>query len=193
MAAAPLVREGFVTANVKLKVDCDKIAKADCNLDREPVTASLWVYAQVGCSMEMNDGIKLAPGGSLVSGLPGTLGELLPEGGDITNINITPTLSGLTPGSLEVTTRPGYITDVRMGSKSTTPRPSSSAEVTAPRQVGVAVSVTNRHIVVNRRNDNDPGPTACGGPVAIRMRAQGLVRTPTSVDTLDMFGDIYSL
>lgn len=237
MAAAPFVREGYVTATTRLEITCNS---TDCpDPDPEIVSAAVAVSAQVGCPTDLSEGLKnMGPSATLQGGLPPTLAGLLPQGSDVTNINITPTVQSATPGSFAATVRPGYITDVLLGRKTIPPtgdelealqraatlankvwgdlhplkqtdeQKNRAAEleddfkVTGqqiqnalnPSVTGagrLVVAVTNRHLVVDRNNTSSLG--ACGGPVAVRMYAQAWLKTRTSSDKVDMYGDIYTL
>ena len=54
----------------------------------------------------------------------------------------------------------------------------------------LAVSVQNFHVVVD---SHDNTLNICGGVVAIRVYAQGKVQTPNAIDTVDMYGDLFTL
>lgn len=189
MAAAPLLREGFVTATVKLKVECTDemkdLAADNCGNNPEDLIKTVSLFAQVGCAVQADDGIQLGPSATILSGLPNTLGALLPQGGDVTNINIAPTVQNLGPGSLAAVIKPGYISDVSIGAKEIRVRKSESKVAKQP-----VVSVTNVHVVVDQTGTATP---TCLGPVAIRLRAQGMLKTRTSFDTVDKYGDLYAL
>ena len=119
----------------------------------------------------------------------------MPEGGDVTQIGITPTVSNLGPGSLKVIVKPGYISDVNVGNKeSKFPKDKLNTQETAKPEILAqpVVSVTNRHIVIDQSSEEGHPPT-CLGPVAIRLSAHGTLRTATSFDTVDMFGGIFAL
>lgn len=124
MAAAPLVREGYVTATAKLEIKCPepKEPEKDCAGTKKPgiVGSYLTLAAQVGCQEDLNTGISLAPNATVDAGVPGIgLGQLLPnDPTDITNIGIAPTVNS-DIGALEVKIRPGSITDFALGDIST--------------------------------------------------------------------------
>ncbi len=224
MAGAPLVREGYVTATAKLEIECvNKDNKDGCP---GIVQSALQVSAQIGCPNDLRNGIGLQPGATIDAGLPATLGGLLPANGDITAIDIAPTVRGGGPGPIQADIKPGFITDLQLGGKTIPPTseelrklqsiaelaqtvkgehvPGIDADIEAIGQSiatvlnttvdgpdgGLVVSVENRHIVVDRSKE---ATGACGGPVAIRMYASGAMRTATTSDKVDMFGDIYSL
>lgn len=111
MAAAPLVREGYITATSTLGVQC---TKGPC-----PEVLSSWLVlsAQVGCPTDLSEGIDLVPQSTLTAGLPPglSLGQLLPnDPTGITNIAIAPTAAS-SLGALKVQLGPGSITDVAVG------------------------------------------------------------------------------
>lgn len=205
MAAAPLVREGFVSANVKFTVVCKELTDGQCatvakladraSLPKDSLPqATVTLKAQVGCSVQLagDKGIALSPGTGLTSGLPTTLGGFLPQGGDITTIGIAPTVNNLSPGTLAVTIRPGYVTDFSLGQK--------AKGISLSPASSVVVSVTNQHVVVDQYppdQGDDPASSnhspTCAGPTVIRIRAIGTLQAPSSSDSVDMYGDIYVL
>jgi hypothetical protein len=191
------------------------------------VLASLSVFAQVGCPMDLSGGLQnIGPTGSFTAGLPPTLGALVPPNGDLTRIAIAPTLSGLGPGNPAVSVLPGSITDVPIGFKNVPatekdlqqlysltnlaaqvqklagndPGVQQNLQAVGQRVEavlnqkatdpdGLVISLKNRHMVVDRFS----AETACGGQVAIRLYATGTIKTSTSSDKLDIYGDIYTL
>jgi len=188
MAAAPLVREGFVSATAKLKVSCPK---ETCKFG-DNAKSSLTLVTQVGCPTQLDEGIILAPQAQLQAGLPDTLGGLLPVGGDVTTIGIVPNAT-VGPGALKVTLKPGYISDLRMGYKSYPPKKDPPADRESA-SIESKVSVTNRHIVVDQGLPNGVRETKpCVGPVTIRVRAQGTFKKGSAIDTVETFSGIYVL
>jgi len=229
MAAAPLVREGYITATAMLGVTC-KEGEGKC--PEQVVRAALEVSAQVGCPIDLSGGIELQPQATLDLGLPNSLGALLPVGGDITTINIAPTLQNVGPGPIRALIKPGYIDDIRLEFKNIPPTTSELDALDKAAELAVAVnnaipdekrqgpdgvqsdlaavgqrieavlnrkvtdgdlvaSIQNRHIVVDRNVVTGDG--ACGGPVAIRLHAQGTMSTVRSSDKVDIYSDILSL
>lgn len=242
MAAAPLVREGYITGTAELKADCTQ------NLDGSPTPSNgtgcppilgstLIVNAQIGCPMDLSDGIELNPNGLINASVPGTvLGQLLPtDPTDLTNIAFAPTV-GAGLGQLKVDMAPGVINNVTLGIRSI---PATPSEIGSLREAaalaekvneniagktddelkkagygdvreqigdvgdrlkailnqdpkdGLVISMQNRHIVVQRNSQTTTA--ACGGPVAIRLYANGVVNTATSSDKVSVFSDIVSL
>lgn len=129
MAAAPLVREGFITATARFAVKCrgegpsGQVELRECPPEKEPLKTSLAVSAQVGCPSDLSGGLPLNPQAGLLAGTQGlALADLLPDDlTDFTQIGINPTVQGATPSSLPVEFKPGFITDVGLGTRNIPP------------------------------------------------------------------------
>lgn len=127
MAAAPYVREGFITATSKLDIVCKDGAK-DCDLDTP--WEKLEMFAQVGCPMDISGGMTPSLGPNVGSALPfpGILSAILPPPtptpgpapNDLTDIAIAPNAQ-INP-QIQVKPKPGYIRNVSLGDV-TTPDP----------------------------------------------------------------------
>lgn len=116
MAAAPLVREGFISATSRLEVTCRQENKVQ-ECPEDPISTTLELRAQVGCPFDLSGGLPLQPGANLSSSIPGlNLGQLFPnDPTGITNIALTPTVQNLGLGQLNVTLKPGFINDFDLG------------------------------------------------------------------------------
>lgn len=136
MAAAPLVRESFITATSKLNVVCtsdqgsgqtgaeSKIHPVDSACKDNPITeAKLSMTAQVGCPLDLSSGVTTGLSPEFTSSLPfqGILQSILPPPTptptpgptDLTDIAIAPDAQ-ITPQA-QVNLLPGYIRDVSLG------------------------------------------------------------------------------
>jgi hypothetical protein len=106
MAAAPFVREGYISATARLAVD------GTGNMGARTL---LGVWAQVGCQFEFSDGATILAQPQITSSLPfPSLGQILTPpgsaGNDITDIALAPTVQlgpditvKVTPGSIRNT------------------------------------------------------------------------------------------
>jgi hypothetical protein len=122
MAAAPFVREGFVTATSRLEFSC-KGGDTKCQRGPVPVAATLSMWAQVGCPMDVSGGITSSANPNVGASLPigSIIGAILPPPtpaptpgpSDITDIALAPT-ANVTP-QLVTTLAPGSIRDVPLG------------------------------------------------------------------------------
>lgn len=251
MAAAPLVREGFITATTKLEVTCPNGA---CP---QSAVTTLSMQAQVGCQTDLSSGATIASNPNVSSSIPvlGILGAILPPPTpaptpgptDLADIALQPT-GQITP-SVSVTLFPGYIRNVQLGDmqypmkdalfsqlktavdlagKASNLKPPSSEASKIPGQPGFAsptqlpaappspplsesqrqvtkraeavlnqtisdplvVSVQNLHLEVDQVENS---LAICGGAVAVRIYAAAQLKTATSLDRIDIYGDIVPL
>jgi len=206
MAAAPLVREGFITATSELAVVCNK-ESAEC-AKNEVAGAVIKMSAQVGCPLDISGGLTSSLDPQLNSSLPlqGILQSVLPPPtpppaptpNDITDIALLP--NGQITPKFAFNPLPGYIRNVDLGSVDT-PKGYDNAEQRRVLlregkggdqrgKLPLRISVQNLHMEVDN-TDNHLG--SCGGTVAVRLYAQAVVDTADSQGTIDIYGDIYVL
>lgn len=236
MAAAPLVREGFITATSRLEVTCNQdppgTKPVDSTCAKSPLMMrSLNMFAQVGCPLDLSSGTKVGLAPAFTSSLPvgNILGAILPPApapgpSDLTDIGFTPT--GQVTPQVTLTLFPGFIRDVPLADvvfpdsrtideikkdltlagnakklqgtgsavdTTLTARLTARAVAALTDPLGqkpLELSVRNFHLEVDNK-DNALG--VCGGAVAARIYAQAQIQTPESVDTVDIYGDVFTL
>lgn len=188
MAAAPFVREGFITGTSELV--CKDVNGSACKTVRG---ATLNMWAEVGCPLDISGGMtpSLTPQfdssipfqGFLQAVLPPPTPAPSPAPNDITDIALLPT--GQINPQVGVNPYPGYIRDVPLGIPVKTPM-KAGLEVELP----LTISVQNSHFEVDN-TENSLG--SCGGTVAVRIHAQAIIDTEDSQNAVDIYGDVYTL
>lgn len=233
MAAAPLVREGFVTATSTLAISCTPSAGSEnkeCD-KLAPAVTELDVKAQVGCPMDLSSGTSVSLSPQISGSLPvqDVLQAILPPAptptpNDITDIGLLPT--GQIAPQVGVKLLPGYIRNVPLGNVRNPPvdaqlsalsesmslgatanllqsdatvqdaRPNknlvdrAAAAISSAISVPLVISVRNFHLEVDQ---TETSLAVCGGVVAVRIYAQAKVITSKSFDTVDIYGDIFTI
>jgi len=207
MAASPFVREGFITATSKLNVACAlesnlDIPLADSKCNAIPLKlAKISMSAQVGCPLDVSGGTTTGLTPQFGSSLPlqGILQSVLPPPTppptptDITDLAIEPNAQ-INP-SVGLQPFPGYIRDVGLGAVPPTDtaeekQAASGIAASLRGKDSMVISVQNAHMEVDQ-TENMLG--LCGGTVTVRIYVQAEIETADSVDTVDMYGDIYTL
>jgi len=189
---APFVREGFVTATSKLTVVCREENR--CEAKTKPKSkAKLNMSAQVGCPLDVSSGMSPQLEPSLNSSLPvgAFLGAILPPPTpapdpvptDVTDIALSP--NGKISPQVGVEPLPGYIRDISLGHV-----PSEETQEDTLTDPPLRVSVQNLHMEVDNV-ENALG--SCGGNVAVRIYVHALIDTDESLETIDIYGDLYTL
>lgn len=167
MAAAVILREGFVSATASLTVEgLPPDLKARTTLS---------LKAQLGCQGNVSDGADVTLSPTFFTSLPNL--DLTPSPDDV---SLAPTAS-MTP-QVEVRLKPGEITETPLGQGAF---PSQDALFADQSQLTdtLKVSVQNFHITI----------TNCLGAVSIRFRVVGTMTTASSFDSVDAFSDIVPL
>lgn len=166
MAAAPVVREGFITAVAKLGVE------GTANMG---VKTSLTLFAQIGCMVNVANGVTLTLEPTVSSSLPRF--DLTP---DPTEFALIPTL--FASPNLTIPLRPGQIKKEVLG-KMAYPPEDKRFEGDSRATDGLLISIQDVHMAVSE----------CGGPVSIRLYLQGTMTTAKSFDSLEAYSDILTL
>jgi hypothetical protein len=163
MAAAAIVREGFVSATATLTVEGTTEVKRK---------TSLTLKAQVGCQVDVSGGVRLELGPSIASSLP--VLDLTPTPDEIA---LAPT--GSVGSDVSATLLPGDIIEVVLGNAA---YPDPAHDDAAPTG-NLTVSVQDVQVKINK----------CGGPVSIRFYVQANMTTAKSFDAVEAYSDILPL
>jgi MspA len=168
MAATAFTREAFISATAT-----QAIADSHVPINAFTVTEGrLDVAVQVGCQIDLHDGVTFAFGTDETLALENVLD---------TAITAAPTLNDFVP-NLQATLKPGTITYVRLG-RQELKDPENVKTMNHSDEIPLRITVHDAHIKVD----------GCGGPVSARVLAVAHMRTQTSFDELNLYSDILSI
>jgi hypothetical protein len=166
MAATAFSREAFVSATATQTIDDSQIP-----VNQFPVTGGrLDMAVQLGCQIDLSQGSTIGFNTDQSINL-GNVFEI---------IEATPTLNDFIP-NVNVALRPGSITYVRIGRQEITSE--VAKKINDSGKLSLRITVHDAHVKVD----------ACGGPVSARVLAVAQMRTETSFDELNLYGDILSI
>jgi len=173
MAATAFTREGFVTTTATATIT---------NIDGPPKYpldkgGQLTLVAQVGCQVDVSQGdyLEFIPQFGFA---PSILGTVTPGATNPTSTSIGAIPSGSMTPETQLNLKTGNIGVVPLGSIPITPDNDESTG-----GLDRVVSVREFQIKVD----------GCAGPVAVRLRATGLMETTHSVSSIDAYSDILTL
>ena len=173
MAATAFSREGFLSG---LATETIEVLTSASLKNVEKATLRLWV--QFGCQVDLRGGALTGMTGGNELGLPFSIANIFGSGGNIPVAGVTSPAESLNPSILG-TVRPGNIYRAELAHKDFDATTAGARPV--PNQFHIAVRDTQVKV------------DGCGGPVAVRMIATAWMSTETSDDWVNAYSDIVEL